>query len=125
MQKDIAGQSVLFPNLSRRPVVAKFDQRHGSSDGGAILLKACDERLGLTQRLANCVVDSRQPGKIEHTIGDLVPQNRHAIACGYLYGNDGARLAGAAALFSQPVFLRDLNIGPFQELRSANSPLKR
>ena len=42
MQKDITGQSVLFPNLSRRPVVAKFDQRHGSSDGGAILLKACD-----------------------------------------------------------------------------------
>ena len=72
MQKDITGHSVLFPNVSRRPVVAKFDQRHGSSDGGAILRKACDERLGLTQRLANCVVDPRQPGKIEHTIGDLV-----------------------------------------------------
>ena len=85
--------SVLFPNLSRRPVVAKFDQRHGSSDGGAIPLKACDERLGLTQRLATCVVDPRQPGKIEHTIGDLVRQRLYAIACGYPDGNDAARLA--------------------------------
>jgi hypothetical protein len=37
-------QSVLFSDLCHRPVVAKFDQQHGSSDGGAILLKACDER---------------------------------------------------------------------------------
>ncbi len=93
MQKDITGQSVLFPKLSRRLVVAKFDQRHGSSDGGAMLLKACDERLGLTQRLATCVVDPRQPGKIEHTIGDLVRQRLYAIACGYPDGNDAARLA--------------------------------
>ena len=36
----------------RQPVVARFDQAHASSDGGALLLKAIDERLGLTQRLA-------------------------------------------------------------------------
>ncbi len=93
MQKDITGQSVLFPNLSRRPVVVKFDQRHGSSDGGAILLKACDERLGLTQRLASCIVDARQAGKVEHSIRDLVRQRLYGIACGYPDGNDAARLA--------------------------------
>jgi len=89
---DITRQTVLFPNLFRRPVVAKFDQRYGSSDGGAILLKACDERLGLTQRLTSCVVDARQPGKIEHTIGDLVRQRLYAIACGYPETNDAPRL---------------------------------
>jgi len=93
VQKDITGQSVLFPNLSRRPVVVKFDQRHGSSDGGAILLKACDERLGLTQRLASCIVDARQAGKVEHSIRDLVRQRLYGIACGYPDGNDAARLA--------------------------------
>ena len=93
MQKDITGQSVLFPNLSRRPVVLKFDQRHGSSDGGAILLKACDERLCLTQRLASCIVDARQAGKVEHSIQDLVRQRLYGIACGYPDGNDAARLA--------------------------------
>jgi hypothetical protein len=46
VREDTTRQSVLFPDLFRRPVV-KFDQRHGSTDGWAILLKACDERLGL------------------------------------------------------------------------------
>jgi hypothetical protein len=31
--------------------VVKFDQRHRNSDGAAILLKACDQRLGLTSTL--------------------------------------------------------------------------
>jgi Transposase DDE domain group 1 len=117
---DSTRQSVLFPNLFRRPVVAKFDQRYGSSDGGAILLKACDERLGLTQRLASCIADARQAGKIEHPIEDLVRQRLYAIACGYPDGNDAARLAedpiqklligrdpiSGAALASQPTLSR-------------------
>jgi hypothetical protein len=117
---DITRQTVLFPNLFRRPVVAKFDQPHASSDGGAILLKACDARLGLTERLAHCIVDGRQSGKIEHTIGDLVRQRLYAIACGYPDGNDAARLStdpiqkllinrdpiSGAALASQPTLSR-------------------
>ena len=31
----------------------QFDQPHGSSDGGAVLLKACDERPRLTERIAS------------------------------------------------------------------------
>ena len=92
MTDDITAQSVLFPDLFRRPVVAKFDQPHGSSDGGAILLKACDDRLGLTERLASCIVDARQAGKVEHSIQDLVRQRLYGIACGYPDGNDAARL---------------------------------
>lgn len=93
MKDDITAQSVLFPDLFRRPVVVKFDQPHASSDGGAILLKACDERLGLTERLASCIVDSRQAGKVEHSIRDLLRQRLYGIACGYADCNDAARLA--------------------------------
>lgn len=92
MTEDITAQSVLFPDLLRRPVVVKFDQRHGSSDGGAILLKACDERLGLSKRLAACIVDARQTGKIEHSIEDLVRQRLFGIGCGYADCNDAGRL---------------------------------
>ena len=60
MPEDTTRQSVLFPGLSKKPVAVKFDQRHSSSDGGAILLKARDERLGLTERLAACISDGRQ-----------------------------------------------------------------
>jgi hypothetical protein len=55
-------------------VVAEFDQQYHSSDGGAILLKDCGERLGLTERLIESIADRRQAGKIPHAIGDLVRQ---------------------------------------------------
>jgi len=117
---NITAQSVLFPELFERPVVVKFDQSNGSSDGGAILLKACDERLGLTERLAGCIEDERQAGKLEHTIRDLVRQRLYGIACGYPDGNDAARLSEdpiqkllvgrdpleGAALASQPTLSR-------------------
>jgi Transposase DDE domain group 1 len=93
MAEDTTRQSVLFPDLFKKPVVAQFDQPHASSDGGAILLKACDERLGLTNRLAKCIVDTRQAGKVEHSIRDLVRQRLFGIACGYADCNDAERLA--------------------------------
>ncbi len=46
MDNDSTRQSVLFSDLAGKAVVAKFDQDHASSDGGAILLQACDRRLG-------------------------------------------------------------------------------
>ncbi|MBK7972118.1 MAG: transposase [Deltaproteobacteria bacterium] len=49
----------------RQPVVARFDTPHGSSDGGAVLLKAIDEQLGLS---AGCRLPRRSAptGKIQH-----------------------------------------------------------
>jgi hypothetical protein len=83
----------VFPDLFGKPVIAQFDQPHGSSDGGAVLLKACDERLRLTERLASCLRDARQAGKIAHTLRDLIRQRVFGIACGYADCNDAARLA--------------------------------
>ncbi len=86
-------QSVLFPGLFDKPVVAKFDQPNGSSDGGAILLAAADRRLHLTERLAACIRDRRQPGKVDHELLELMRQRIFGIACGYADCNDAARLA--------------------------------
>jgi hypothetical protein len=83
---------LLFPDIFDRPVVAKFDQRQGSSDGGAILLKAAERRLGLTSALAACLRDDRQPGKVEHALSELITQRVVAIALGYEDANDAARL---------------------------------
>lgn len=92
MDEGSTGQSVLFSDLAGRPVVARFDQEHASSDGGAILLQACDRRLGLSDALIGGIDDRRQSGKIRHAIDDLVRQRLYAIACGYPDGNDAARL---------------------------------
>jgi len=86
-------QCVLFRELFDRPVLARFDQEHGSSDGGAVLLKAADAGLHLTARLAACLPDDRQAGKIRHELLELLRQRVYAIACGYPDGNDAARLA--------------------------------
>ena len=113
-------QTVLFPDLFDRPLVATFDQQHASSDGGAILLKAADARLGLTAALAGCLTDGRVSTKIAHTVHELVAQRIFGIACGYPDANDADRLVddpiqkllldrdplGGTALASQPTISR-------------------
>jgi hypothetical protein len=84
---------LLFPDIFDRPVVAKFDQRQGSSDGGAILLQAAERRLGLTSTLTGCLRDDRQAGKVRHELHELITQRVMAIALGYEDANDAARLA--------------------------------
>jgi len=86
-------QCLLFPDIFPKPVVAQFDQRQGSSDGGAILLKAADLRIQLTEALAACLKDKRQPGKVDHESEELLGQRIFGIACGYADANDAARLA--------------------------------
>ena len=86
-------QTVLFEDVADKPVVARFDQEHSSSDGGALLLKAADQRLGLSRRLGSCLVDKRQQGKVLHSNQQLWAQRLFGIACGCADGNDAARLS--------------------------------
>ena len=94
MTEHTTTECLLFPDIFDRPVVAKFDQRQGSSDGGAVLLKAANQRLGLTSALAACLKEERQPGKILHEIEELLTQRVMGMALGYEDANDAARLAG-------------------------------
>jgi hypothetical protein len=96
MDDDSTRQSVLFSDLVGQPLMVKFDQEHAGSDGGAVLLQACDRRLGLTEALIGDIDDRRQLGKVRHAIGDLVSQRLYAIACGYPDGNDAGRLGAGA-----------------------------
>src|SRR5713101_5322541 len=93
MSDDSTTQCLLFPGIFRKPVVAQFDQREGSSDGGALLLKAADRHYGLVAGLASCLRDERQAGKVDHSLRELVGQRVFSIACGYPDANDSARLS--------------------------------
>jgi hypothetical protein len=86
-------QTVLFADLTDRPLIATFDQPHASSDGGAILFKAADRRLGLLDALTATVPDARASTRVTHGVGDLLAQRVFAIACGHPDGNDADRLA--------------------------------
>jgi hypothetical protein len=111
-----------------KPVVARFDQAQASTDGGLVLLKAVDDRLHVTDQLAACLADRRDPDKIRHSVRDLLRQRIFGLACGYEDGNDAARLADdpmhklavgrdpvtGAALASQPTRSRFENaVGPW------------
>lgn len=85
-------QRVLFQDVFRKPLLARFDQQHASSDGGAVVLKAADHRLGLIARLTDALRDERQPGKVVHGLQELIAQRVYGMACGYPDANDGARL---------------------------------
>ena len=57
-------QSVIFQDLSPKRVVAKFDADHQSSDGGVVLLRGLDDRLGLTERVADHFIDGRDQDRV-------------------------------------------------------------
>jgi hypothetical protein len=84
---------LLFPGLFDRPLRATFDVPNASSDGGAVLLKAADRRLGLIPRLAAALVDQRQSGKVHHGLDELLGQRIYGLALGDEDVNDAARLA--------------------------------
>ena len=63
-----------------------------SSDGGALLLQAVTQRIGLTQRLAACFVDHRDPRRCEHPLQRLLAQRLFGLALGYEDLNDHDRL---------------------------------
>jgi Transposase DDE domain group 1 len=94
VSEDSTTECLLFPEIFSKPSVVQFDQRQGSSDGGAILLKAAERRYGLIGGLAGCLEDKRQAGKIGHSLSALLAQRVFSIACGYPDANDSARLGG-------------------------------
>lgn len=116
MVNDTTRQSVLFEGVANRPVVVRFDQDHSSSDGGAVLLKAVDERLGLSGALSRCLRDDRQAGKVEHELRALLRQRLFAIACGHADGND------AAGLSDDPIYKILLDRDPLSGRGLASQP---
>ncbi len=81
----------LFRELFVKPAVLKFDQRQGSSHGGAVLLKAAEQPYGLIAGLAGCLEGKRQAGKVDHSLNELLAQRVFSIACGYADANESAR----------------------------------
>lgn len=92
MRGTTTSQSVLFEGGFVRPVLAVFDQPASSSDGGALLLKLADERLGLTRAVAGALPDSRAAGKVRHSLVSVIQQRVFGIGNGYEDANDAARL---------------------------------
>ncbi len=81
-------QRIEFGRVGRRVIEANFDGGDLSSDGGLMLLRRVDERIGLTRAVAAVFSDPRDPAKITHRLRDLIAQRLYGLCCGYEDLND-------------------------------------
>jgi hypothetical protein len=97
---------VELPFAGRRRVRAVFDAGPISSDGGAVLLRQVDRRLGLVDALAAALPDERDRRYVKHEQAQLLRQRIFGIALGYEDCND------ATTLRSDPVLKTCCDVDP-------------
>src|SRR5207253_1941386 len=109
-----------LPSLSPvqgKPVVARFDGGRLSSEGGLLVLREVERRLGLADRLAACLNDPRAPEKVVHRLAQIIRFRLLMIAAGHEDGND------AATLRRDPMFKLALDRLPSDEELCSQSVL--
>ena len=57
-----------LPAVRHKKVTAGFDGGLISSDGGLVLLREAERRLGLAETLAGCIREWRDPALVVHTL---------------------------------------------------------
>lgn len=96
-----ADTTPMLPGLSPicgRPIEARFDGALMSSDGGLLVLREIEQRLGIARCLAACIVDPRASDRIVHGLDEIIRLRMLMIAAGYKDGND------ADSLRTDPLF---------------------
>ena len=87
-----------LPPLRGRSVLAGFEGGLLSSNGGALLLRAALDRMGIAERLAACLPDRRDPKRVRHSYAAMLRARIVAIACGHEDCDDLDALRGDPAL---------------------------
>lgn len=75
-----------------RQVVAQFDGAQMTTDGGGLLLRQADRKIGLLKRVAKCFRDGRDPRRVEHGLNEMLAQRIYGLALGYEDLNDHEEL---------------------------------
>jgi hypothetical protein len=81
-----------FEGHFSRQVVAQFDGAQMTTEGGALLLREADRKIGLLKRVAACFTDTRDPQRIEHGLSEMLAQRIYGLALGYEELNDHEEL---------------------------------
>ena len=75
--------TVEFGRVGRRVVQAAFDGGDIVSDGGVMLLRQLDERIGLTRAAARVFADGRRAASVRHSMHSLLAQRIYGLCCGW------------------------------------------
>lgn len=131
-------QQLVFPFFKEAKLTTTFDGGTITSDGGLLVLREFDERMGFTESFSNLIEDPRHPLFIVHEQLALIRQRLFQIVAGYEDGNDATLLrkdpifkavAGRCPedldLGSQPTFSRLENRIRKDTLESLNEEMVR
>ena len=118
-----------FKMVSDKRVTVDFTGGNTSSDGEVLVLREIAERLGIFDKLAQAVRDTRHQSYVLHETKDLFAQRTFQIACGYDDADDSDdlridpgfkaacdRLPSGDDLASQPTMSRFENSMNFRDL---------
>ena len=81
-----------LPSVHRKKLTVDFAGGNQSSDGGLLLLRQAERKLGVCRRLAEAMPDRRDVGRIRHDVFEMVTARVAAIACGHKDAIDLDRL---------------------------------
>ena len=81
-----------LPAVRRKKLTVDFDGGNQSSNGGLLLLRHSERKLGVCGRLVDAMPDRRDPDRIRHEMFEMVMARVSAIACGHKDAIDLDRL---------------------------------
>jgi hypothetical protein len=79
---------LVFPAVGGREVISRNDGGDITSDAGLLLVSLADKKIGLTQAMADAILDPREQGKISHGIIEMARERIYAICQDYEDAND-------------------------------------
>ena len=91
-------QGWLFEPSFNRSVKVKASDDRITSDGGLVLLREADHRLGISEWLAQRLDDPRNQDLIRYQLVELLRERVYALALGYSTQDDADRLAHDPAM---------------------------
>lgn len=115
MNQDTTEQLV-FTGIPGKKVTAEFEDVAMSSDGGILLAAEVERYLGIVDRLAGCIPDGRQQGKVIHGIRSMLRQRILQIVAGYEDADDCDHLG------HDPVFKTAVGSDPQRDPDLASQP---
>ena len=123
---------LVFPAISGKEVVSRWDGGDITSDAGLLLVSLADRKLGLIEAMADCVNDTRQQSKVEHFPVEIMRERVYAICQDYedandldVLGSDPALKAACNRLPSSGVDLASQpTISRFENMPSAKDQLR-
>jgi hypothetical protein len=110
-----SAETYSFGQLDRRQVVADFSGGTITSDSGLILVAQIDQRYRISERVANCFEDQRDPTRVQHKLSALIAQRLCGLVQGYEDLNEHEQLR------QDPMF--GIAVGKLESEHSRCAPL--